>query len=494
MLRKKESENKLFYNFNLDTYIPQDHILRIINENIDFEFIRDCVKHLYSNTGQPAIDPVVLVKMLLIGYLYNIKSERQLAKDIQVNLAYRWFINYDIDEKIPDHSTISQTRRRKFKDSTIFQDIFDGIVRQCIALGLIDGETILIDSTHIKANASFDSLVEVVITPEEFINRLDENSSVKMTKSDVSNNDNQANNGSQETPISNKKRRYSNSTHRSRTDPDSRLMGRRGKPHGLHYLEHRSIDLSGYITDVHVTPSNIQDNKPCVERVIRQKWVFKFPLFNVVADRAYGVGKVYKGLSEMNINAYIDQYTRQDKRKGMFDYDDFIYDKKNDYYICPQGHQLTRRSKEPKDGKWYLYNAGTKYCNKGCELRNTCTITKRNRSRIIKRSIHQDCVDRQLQKKGTKDWYKLLRKRKTLIEGSFGDAKNNHGLGKARLRGIKNVQEQSLLIATVQNIKKMVKDINRRDNTTALCKQNVEFHFMKHAIYLWTGSNLNLEN
>src|SRR5208283_195991 len=182
MISQKETEDKFIYNFRLEEYVPEDHILRIIDRHIDFEFIRGRVKHLYSHTGQPSIDPVVLIKMLLIGYLFDVKSERQLVKDIQVNLAYRWFIKYGIDEKIPDHSTISQTRRRKFSRSTLFQELFDEIVKLCIKRGVVKGETILTDSTSIKANASLESLREVVITPREYIARLEENCSADSNK------------------------------------------------------------------------------------------------------------------------------------------------------------------------------------------------------------------------------------------------------------------------------------------------------------------------
>lgn len=461
MLREKEKENKLFYNFKIDDYIPEDHFLRLVDKYLSFNFIRERVKHLYSHTGQPAIDPVVLVKMLLIGYFYSIKSERQLEKEIQVNLAYRWFIKYDIDEKIPDHSTISQTRRRKFTGSTVFQELFDEIVRQCISVGLIKGETIITDSTHIKANASYESLVEIVITPDEYIEQLE----LKSKSSDCAKQTGRDNNNKDDLRVM-KKRRYSNSTHRSKSDPDSRLMGRRGKPNGLHYFEHRSIDASGYITDVHITPANIQDNEPYIERIRRQKWAFKFPIRNVVADRAYGVGAVYKELTDMNINAYIDQYTRQDKREGMFDHDNFKYYKEGDYYICPNGKKLRRKSKKPIKGISLEYAARKKDCNSSCKFRKQCMISLKGNPKKIRRHVFHEYIENQISKRGSPEWNKLLKIRKTLIEGSFADAKNNHRLNRAKMRGIKNVQEQSLMTAVVQNIKKMIKNLSGKFTTS----------------------------
>ena len=139
----------------LEELVPQDHLLRKIDKYIDFSFIRDLTRDLYCHTnGRPAVDPVVLFKMLFIGYLYGIRSERQLVKDIEVNLAYRWFLGYSITEKIPDSSTISQNRIRRFKDTDIPQKIFDNIVIQAMEKGLVGGKILYSDSTHIKANAN----------------------------------------------------------------------------------------------------------------------------------------------------------------------------------------------------------------------------------------------------------------------------------------------------------------------------------------------------
>jgi transposase len=475
MLRKKEKSNKLFYDFNLDSFVPEDHFLRLVNEHISFDFIRERVKHLYSHTGQPAIDPVVLIKMLLIGYCYNIKSERQLVKDIQVNLAYRWFINYDIDEEIPDHSTLSQTRRRKFKESNIFQIIFDEIIRQCVALGFMNGDTIFTDSTHIKANASYSSMVEKVVSMEDYLKQLEFNSSNEEKSSES--HENKKTEGSKNDSSDKKKnpvkKKLSNKTHISKTDPDSKLMGRKGKSSGLCYLEHRSTDITGYITDVHITPGNVQDQEPYIDRIKRQKLTFKFPIKNAVADKGYGVGNVYKGLTDMNIDAYIPQYTRVDKREGMFDHDDFTYVKDEDYYRCPNKKKLKRISGiVVNDG--ISYTAGTKHCNRTCPLRAQCTTMKTNATRAIRRNVYQDYIDFQLLKYGNSEWKKLMKKRQTIIEGSFANAKNNHGLGRAKMRGMKNVLEQSLMTAIAQNIKKMISDI---ENKVEMSKVSISLFF-----------------
>jgi len=448
VLKEKETEDQFIYNFRLDDYVPEDHLLRLIDNHIDFSFIIGKVKHLYSHTGRPSVDPVVLIKMLLIGYLYDIKSERQIEKEIQVNLAYRWFIKYNIDERIPDHSTISQTRRRKFSESGIFQEIFDEVVKQVRSKGLIAGNTIFTDSTHIKANASMESLRKIVITPEEYLNKLDEESEVEKDEEGNSSPDDDD--------------KKSNKTHRSKSDPDSRIMARPGKPKGLHYLEHRSVDSSGFITDSYVTPGNEQDCKHYIDRLLRQRFAFNFKIKNAVADKGYGKGEVYAGLTDLGINAYIPKQQWNQMREGMFTYDDFEYIKNGDYFICPAGNKMICTSKEPNDNRSFVYSCGSRLCNSSCEYRSKCTTSEAGkRAKTLKRNIHQDAIDYQFRKRNEPYWKTMLKKRRYLIEGSFADGKNNHGLSRARYRGIEKVQEQTLLIATVQNIKKMIKMLGK---------------------------------
>lgn len=176
MLRKHEGKQQVMEMVFLEDLVPEDHLLRKIDKTMDFSFIRERTRHLYcDNNGRPAIDPVVLFKVLFIGYLYGVRSERQLIREIQVNVAYRWFLRYNLSDKIPDASTISQNRRRRFTDSTICQDIFDEIVRQAISLGLADGKSLYTDSTHLKANANKNKFKEELhpVSTKPYLDELD---------------------------------------------------------------------------------------------------------------------------------------------------------------------------------------------------------------------------------------------------------------------------------------------------------------------------------
>ena len=155
MMTRTDNKQITFHLVTIEDLVPENHFLRKLNRLVDFSFIYDETAQLYcQNNGRPCVDPVVLVKYLLIGFLFGIESERRMEQEIQVNMAYRWFLGLDMDERVPDHSTISQNRRRRFNGTGLFRRLFEGIVFQCIEKGLVDGRTILTDSTHVKANAS----------------------------------------------------------------------------------------------------------------------------------------------------------------------------------------------------------------------------------------------------------------------------------------------------------------------------------------------------
>lgn len=186
MLGLKRKSDTCYHYFFMDELIPDDHILKLIDKHVDFSFIRKKTKHLYSNTGRPSIDPEILVRMLLIGYLNGITSERKLCEEIRLNVAYRWFLYLGMADKIPDHSTISKNRHGRFRESGVFQDVFDEIVRQCKEMGLVNGEQVTVDGSLVHADASKKSMEPVVvnISPEEYIKQIDKenNNSEKNVK------------------------------------------------------------------------------------------------------------------------------------------------------------------------------------------------------------------------------------------------------------------------------------------------------------------------
>lgn len=275
----------------LEELMPEKHFLRDLERCVDFSFIYDIVEPLYAKVGRPSVDPVLLVKMLLLGYLYGIPSERKLEQEDRVNIAFRWFLGIDFDEPVPDHSTISQLRRRKFGGTSLFQDIFDEVVRKCMTAGLVTGKLLLTDSTHILANAAKEKreVIEVPDTPSEYVKKLDREALEA---------------GLLDEPVTYPEK--TKTVTKSTTDPESGLMNRPGKPNAFCYLNHQTSDAeSGIITDVFVTPGNVNDCTPHTSRLETQIDKFGFETEAVCADAGYDNSEVYDAMLRRGIRTYI---------------------------------------------------------------------------------------------------------------------------------------------------------------------------------------------
>ncbi len=447
MLNKNENRQMKIHFVTLEELMPQEHFLRDLDRIIDFNFVYDKVEHLYSNTGRSSVDPVVLVKMLLIGYLYGIESERKLELEIQVNIAYRWFLGIEFDEPVPDHSTISQLRRRKFGGSTLFQDIFDEIVRKCMKEGLVSGKLLLTDSTHIRANAdnSKREIIEVPDTPSEYMQKLDREA--------------------YETGLIKEPVTYPEKTKKvtvSTTDPESGLMNRPGKPNAFCYLNHQTCDAdNGIITDVFVTKANVNDCTPHTQRLEYQIDKFGFDTEAVCADAGYDNCEVYDAMLKRKIKTYIPKKTKPVSHQNYtedFAPEKFIYDEENDRYICPAGKVLKLRNYAKKDG-YKRYYASAPDCRE-CPYRQQCINNSKN-PRRLERHLHEKARQEQVKNVNTPEYFSAMRMRKIWCEGNFAHQKEQHNLRRTFKRGIEKVTEQCLLSACALNLKRLVKALRR---------------------------------
>lgn len=449
MLKKPTPQQTELEMVTLESLVPADHLLRKIDGAIDFGFIHDRVAHLYcGDNGRPPLDPTVLFKALFVGYLFGIRSERQLVREIQVNVAYRWFLGLRLTDKVFDASTISQNRRRRFRDSTIHQEIFDEIVCQAVTAGLVDGTVLYTDSTHLKANANknkFD-VVAVGKSRADYLDALD--AAIDADR---------AAHGKK--PLADKPREPEvKDTKISRTDPDSGYMVRDGKPKGFFYLDHRTVDgRHAIITDSFVTPGNVPDSIPYLSRLDRQRERFGFDVRAVGLDAGYSTAGICKGLEDRGIDGVIG-YSRPPHRAGFLRKRDFTYDPERDAYRCPEG-QLLPYATTNRDG-YRDYKSDRRVC-RSCPLLASCTSSA-NRQKVLTRHVWQDAKDRAMANRLT-PWGKLLyRRRAETVERSFADAKQLHGHRYARLRGLGKVREQSLLAAACQNMKKIALILARK--------------------------------
>lgn len=444
MLNRNESRQIKMYFVTLEELMPEEHFLRDLDKCVNFSFIYDKVESLYSNTGRPSVDPVMLVKMLLIGYLYGIESERRLEQEVRVNIAYRWFLGIELDEPVPDHSTISQLRRRKFSGTTIFQDIFDEIVRKCIDAGLVTGKLLLTDSTHIRANARNDlrEIIEVPDTPSEYMQKLDHEA--------------------YETGLIKEPVTYPDKTKRvtkSITDPESGLLNRPGKPNAFCYLNHQTCDSeNGIITDIFVTPANVSDNVPHTSRIQHQINKFSFPTEAICADAGYDSIEIYTAMCNVGIKSYIpigSTGTPQKSTDGKFyDNTEFTYNKEKDIYICPNEKVLSYRFYKKGRGR-KRYASKFSDC-KLCSLKDKCIGCHQNH-KILDRHLYADVLKEQRKAIDTPEYYKAMRLRQIWCEGNFAHQKEQHNLRRTFKRGIEKVTEQCLLSACALNLKRLVK-------------------------------------
>jgi transposase len=441
MLKKPELQQEELEWVSIEALVPEQHLLRKVDRTVDFGFIRDRVKHLYSeDNGRPALDPVVLFKLLLLGYLYGVGSERQLMREVEVNVAYRWFLGLRLRDKVPDASTLSQNRRRRFSESTIYQEIFDEIVLLAVNKGLASGAVLYTDSTHLKANANKNKydLAEVQVKPQEYLASLD----AAVTED-------RAAHGKGRLKEQPKIEPETKEIKVSRTDRDSGSMVRDGKPKGFFYLDHRTVDgRHAIITDTHVTPANVHDSVPYLGRLDRER--FGFDIRAVGVDAGYAAAAITQGLEERNIYGVIG-YRTPTHREGYFYKREYRYDEKLDVYRCANGQLLHYRTTN-REG-YRQYHSDPNQCRL-CPVRHKCTQSS-NATKVVTRHVWESSKERTDQHRLDRIGKRIYKRRKETVERSFADAKQLHGHRYARMRGRNKVQQQCLLAATAQNIKKI---------------------------------------
>lgn len=447
MLGVKQKESKLFYNFSLSSHIPKDHFLRRVEEAVDFSFIYKLAKPYYSNVGQPGIDPVVLLKMMLIGYFYDITSERKLAQELTVNLAFMYFLGYDIDEPTPNHSVLSKARRRF--GTKIFEQFFERVVEQCKSNGLIQAEKAFIDSTLVTADANLASVVDcdqkVVLkrTPKQYLKIVEEVNPANDKEDRIEDDSNKP-----------QPKLPKNKTCYSTTDPDASLIKHKKGPTKLAYKQHISVDggPARIITACATTPASVSDEHKLPHLISKAYEKHDILPKEVGADTKYGTADNYRFLLETDILPSMPHHAGTNT-KGLWPKDKFTYDKEKDQYTCPAGHVLKNNGFMKKERK-FIYRASPHDCN-NCEHRKECTSSSTGRS--VTRHVHEASLEKAKEHLETDQAKSTISERGGAIEPVFGCEKKDLGLQRAKFRGLPSVSIQSLLTATVYNLKKLVK-------------------------------------
>ena len=427
MGKQKQVEPKLFYHgVSLERRIPHDHPLRKIEQLVDFNFIRSKVVGLYGKVGNISVDPAVILKLMFLVFYENVNSERALMSQLPLRLDWLWFCGYDIDDQTPDHSVISKARRRWGVE--IFTEFFENILTQCIDAGLVDGETIHVDSSMIDANASKNSLkYQVRKIGSGLYEELEGNAE----------------------PIESKLEKNV-----STTDPDARFGKKYGKS-TLGYKEHRGVDdKHGIVTATVITPANVTDDKLLTEVIEKHNSNTGTKVKTVAADKIYGTGENYKYLHDHDITPCISHKVNSSRCDPAFNHEKFIYDKERDRFICPAGKHL-KRSGFKKQKQVVFYRAHRKVCQQ-CQYFKKCVNSKRS-GRQVMRSVYKEYVDWADNCLTKHERKRLMSRRQYKVEGSFADAANNHGFKRLRFRGIEKAKIQNLMIAAAQNLRKLMR-------------------------------------
>lgn len=439
MTEKPHSQDEMIMR-TINQLVPMDHILRKIDAEIDFQFIYPLVKDKYSSRGRSSVDPVVLIKIVTIQYLFGIKSMRQTIKECEVNIAYRWFLGLNFSDDIPHFSTFGKNYSRRFKGTDVFEQIFQNILNQAIEAGLVGGEEFFTDSTHIKANANKRKFENKVIEVAETTNKniLDEINEARATIA--------------KKPLV--QRTLTKSTTKnikvSTTDPESGYYHRDHKEQGFMYLDHRTTDGKlNIILDAHVTPGNVHDSKPFVARAkyITEKTGIKPTCFAL--DAGYLTKDIIEYFETEEIFGVIG-HRRFPRNKDIKHKYYFKYQFDKDVYVCPSNKILPLTTVR---GNGYKV-----YCNKtacqNCENKTGC-ISRGKKYREITRHIKEDLIDSNTQRRLSEKGKELYSRRKQTVELSFADSKQNHGYRYALYRGIDKVQDHSWMLCAVQNMKKI---------------------------------------
>jgi len=438
----------LFYYFRLEDQIPETHLLRLIDKHINFDFVREQLRNSYSEAGRPSIDPELLLRILLIGYLYGITSERKLVEELHMHLAWRWFTGLSFDQEIPHHSTFSKNRHGRFLESKLFEQLFERIVNQCVEVGLVRGKELSVDGSFVEANAAKESR----IPREQLAEAAEVHHAVRQYLTELE----------QQNPV---EEPVHTQEQVSTTDPDSTYATKGGTPARLGYYDNYLVDNhSCVIVGVQATAARMSQETVAAQDMLDRfaRWQGRAP-DSVAADTSYGNGEFLQWLADRNITPYMrtrDSIHR--KRSPFFGPERFTYEPEHNRYICPAGQPLNYGGRVYRN-RAFNYIGTRKKCGP-CSLRPQCTSAA-FRGLVIHQ--HEPARQRARELANTPEFAKAQRQRKK-VEALFAELKNQIGLRRLRLRRIKFVREQFFLAAAAQNLKRLVRFLSRPTAPQAL--------------------------
>ena len=450
---QNNDQGPLFYEFCLDEAVPDDHLVRKIDSVLDLSWVYVELEPHYPTLGRPSIDPVLMIRMLIIGYIFGLRSERLLCREVQVNFAYRWFCRLGIEHKIPDHSAFSRARNERFRDSGIFRSVFEHVVEACIAADLVGGEGFAVDASLIAADAN----KQRSIPGSEWQKTCDPETASRAVKEYLATLDDAAFGAASDTAPK----------FVSPSDPAAQWTGAMRGPAFFAYSDNYLIDVKfGVIMDVEasraIRQAEVGAGKAMVERTeecfdIKPKWL--------AGDTAYGSGANLNWLvKDKDIAPHIPVIDKSKREDGTYSREDFTFDKERNVYTCPAGKTLTTTGRI-HDGETLLYRASTYDCGP-CPLKPKCC--PKTPGRKIQRSIYEEARDVARALAKTEAFEQSRRDRKR-VEMLFAHLKRILKLGRLRLRGPRGAQDEFTLAAIAQNLRRLAKLVARPPPAAAFC-------------------------
>ena len=490
MMGLKEREFAPMVAVSLEELVPQDHFYRHLQKVLDLSFVYGLVRESYAVVGRPSIDPGVFFKLQLVMFFEDIRSERLLMRLVADRLSVRWYLGYDLDDPLPDHSSLSRIRSRYGLD--VFRRFFDAVLEQCQQAKLIWGKELYIDATKVDANASVDSLttrfafearealhkhlqelfqeeddqplpepdppsLEGAAQPVSLPNVLPEEEQEALGAQQAAGHDWYAKGGEQQREVRGLYQYYQRRADQrlSTTDPDATPMRHGGGPVHLGYQTHYVVDggKQRMILSVLVTPAEVMENQPMLDLLWHARFRWRLRPRQVTGDTKYGTLENIKAIEDAGMRAYIPLFNRENEHGAYYGSSRFTYDAIHDRYICPSGQPLHLSRMEYKAEK-AEYQADAATCN-ACPLKAECTPSLAGRQ--VHRSFHAAYLERVKGYYLTEAYQKALRKRKVWVEPLFGEAKEWHGMRRFRLRRLWRVNCEALVIAAGQNLKRLLK-------------------------------------
>ena len=440
MTKKQFNEREQLEMLTIDQLVPENHLVRKIESAIDFSFIYPLVENLYSGVGRPSIDPVVLFKMTFIQYIFGIRSMRQTIKEIETNMAYRWFLGFGFYTEVPHFSTFGKNYQRRYHDTDVFEKIFYHILKEIMDKGLLSADHVFVDSTHVKASANKRKYDKKVVRKE---------TRAYEEKLQMELNLDREEHGKKPFPPEKFEKEEWKEIKESTTDPESGYYVKDERTKQFAYSFHAATDEKGFVLGTIVTPGNVHDShmlQPLVEKVMEK---VKKPQA-VAADAAYKTPAITNFLLENQMLPALP-YTRPKTKDGFFRKNDYVYDEHYDCYICPHG-QILKYTTTTKEG-YRQYKSDPAICA-GCPLLSQCTESK-NHQKLVQRHIWETYVEEAEHLRHTTEIKQIYAKRKETIERVFADAKEKHGMRWTTLRGLKKLSMQAMLTFAAMNLKKL---------------------------------------